>query len=73
MKWNLQTKRLFTAASRGNHVLAGFALAGYRLFSSNFWRGVIRPHYPRMGKALQEAGADHLYANTRRAIELADR
>jgi glycosyltransferase involved in cell wall biosynthesis len=68
MKWNLQSRYFFTAASRGAHMLAGFALAGPRLFSSEFWRGLIRPHYPRMGKAIQEAGADHLYENTRRAI-----
>jgi glycosyltransferase involved in cell wall biosynthesis len=71
LKWNLQNKHFFTAASRGTHMLAGFALAGTRLFSSDFWHGVIRPHYPRMGTAIQEAGANHLYADTRRAIDLA--
>lgn len=71
LKWSLETRQFFTAASRGTHLLAGFALAGSRLFSSEFWRGVIRPHYPRMGNAIQEAGADHLYANTRRAIDVA--
>jgi len=25
-----------------------------------------------MGRAIQEAGADHLYANTRRAIDMAN-
>lgn len=71
MKWNLQDKQFLTAASRGAHMLAGFALAGRRLFSSEFWRGVVRPHYPRMGVALQEAGADHLYAESRRAMDQA--
>jgi glycosyltransferase involved in cell wall biosynthesis len=70
MKWNLTQKQFFTAASRAAYLLAGFALSGARLLSPEFWRGVIRPHYPRMGIAIQKAGADHLYANTRRAIDL---
>jgi len=68
-KWNLKSKQFFTAANRAAYLLAGFALARARLFSPEFWRGVIHPHYPRMGTALQEAGADHLYANTRRAMK----
>lgn len=72
MKWQLQNKYFFTAASRGAHMLAGFALAGARLFTSDFWRGVIRPHYPRMGRAIQAAGADHLYASTRQAMDMAN-
>jgi glycosyltransferase involved in cell wall biosynthesis len=71
MKWQLQNRHFLTAASRGAHMLAGFVLAGPRLLSSKFWRGVIRPHYPRMGRAIQEAGADHLYANTRQAMDTA--
>lgn len=69
-KWHLQEKQLLTATSRGIYTMVGFLLARSRLFSSDFWRGVIRPHYPRMGTAIQEAGADHLYANTRSAIDL---
>lgn len=72
MKWQLQNKHFFTATSRGAHMLAGFALAGSRLFTSDFWRGVIRPHYPRMGRAIQAAGADHLYASTRQAMDMAN-
>ncbi len=71
MKWQLQNRHFFTAASRGTHMLAGFLLAGPRLLSSGFWRGVIRPHYPRMGRAIQQAGADHLYASTRQAMDVA--
>lgn len=71
MKWQAQNRQFFTALSRGLHLLAGFALAGSRLFSSEFWQGVRRPHYPRMGLALQEAGAHHLYANSRRAMDAA--
>lgn len=72
LKWHLQSGKFFTAASRGTYLLAGLALAGHRMLSPEFWRGVIRPHYPRMGIAIQEAGADHLYANTRRAMDMAD-
>ena len=68
MNWNLQAKQFLTAASRAAHLLAAFILAGRWLLSPAFWRGVSRPHYPRMGTAIQEAGADYLYANTRRAI-----
>jgi glycosyltransferase involved in cell wall biosynthesis len=66
VKRNLQDRQFFTAASRAAYLLAGLGLAGVRSLSAEFWRGVIRPHYPRMGTAIQEAGADHLYANTRR-------
>ena len=71
MKWSLQDRQFLTAITRGAHLLAGFALAGTRLFSSEFWRGVIRPHYPRMGVALQETGSNHLYAETQRAMHQA--
>ena len=70
MKWNLTDKQFFTAASRAAYMLTGFVLAGNRLLSPEFWRGVTHPHYPRMGTAIQEAGADYLYADTRRAINL---
>jgi hypothetical protein len=69
LKWNLQRRHLTTATSRGARVLVGFTLAGADLFSGEFWHGVVRPHYPRMGLALQQSGADRLYANTRRAME----
>jgi hypothetical protein len=72
LKWNLQNRKLFTTISRAAHLLSGLAAAGPRLLTSEFWGGVLRPHYPRMGKAIQEAGADHLYASTRRAIDLAN-
>lgn len=72
MKWNLQNRYFFTASNRGAHLLAGFALAGTGLFSPEFWRGVIQPHYPRMGRAIQEADADHLYAETKRAMNQAN-
>lgn len=62
-KWHLQQRRLFTAASRAVYALAGLVTAGRYILSVDFWRGVFRPHYPRMGIALQEAGATHLYQN----------
>jgi glycosyltransferase involved in cell wall biosynthesis len=71
MIWNLQKNRFFTSASRGTHLLTGFTLAGPRLFSPNFWHGVTRKHYPHMGTAIHEAGADHLFRNTRLAIDSA--
>lgn len=73
LKWNLQKKRFFTAASRGAHMLAGFPLAGKHLFSVDFWRAVLRPHYNHMSSALQEAGAHYLYADTHRLIDQANR
>ena len=70
-KWHLQQREFTTATSRAWHMLVGFSLAGPRLASAEFWRGLLRPHYPRMGRALQAAGADRLYANSRRAMEIA--
>lgn len=71
MIWNLQINQFFTAASRGTHLLTGFALAGPRLLSSEFWHGVTRKRYSSIGSAIHEAGADHLYANSKRAIDFA--
>lgn len=71
LKWQLQQRQFITGLSRGLNVLAGFVMAGPLWFSSEFWQGVRRPHYPRMGLALQEAGAHHLYANSRRAMDMA--
>lgn len=70
MKWQMEERQFLTALNRGLYLLKGFALAGSRLYSSEFWQGVRRPHYPRMGIAIQQAGADHLYASTRRAMDM---
>jgi glycosyltransferase involved in cell wall biosynthesis len=70
LKWCLEDRQLLAAAGRAFNLLAGLILAGPRLLSSEFWRGVFRPHYPRMGTAIQQAGADHLYAATRKAMNL---
>lgn len=64
-RWNLQQKRVFTAVGRIVNTLASFAIAGRNLLSTEFWRGVFRPHYPRMGVALNESNADHLYSESR--------
>ncbi|MGD2156274.1 MAG: glycosyltransferase family A protein [Anaerolineales bacterium] len=65
IRWHLQRKRLFAAVSRSVYALVSFTTAGRYLLSTDFWLGVLRPHYSRMGVALQESGADHLYANSR--------
>lgn len=63
MRWNLQHKRLFSAASRGAYAIAAFAVAGRHIPSASFWRGLLKPHFPLMWIKIQEAGID-LYANT---------
>jgi glycosyltransferase involved in cell wall biosynthesis len=42
--WNVQRKRLFTAASRGIYSLLGILSAGLGLFSIEFWRAVMLPY-----------------------------
>jgi glycosyltransferase involved in cell wall biosynthesis len=42
--WNLQHKRLFTAASRMVYTLSSLGLAGRHLWSPRFWSGATRPH-----------------------------
>jgi glycosyltransferase involved in cell wall biosynthesis len=42
--WNLQHRRLSTAASRGASALATMALAGHYLISASFWRAVLRSY-----------------------------
>jgi len=63
LKWNLKQKRLFTAASRGTYALAGFAVAGRRVLSTDFWRGLAKPHFYRVRMAL-EASKANLYTHT---------
>jgi glycosyltransferase involved in cell wall biosynthesis len=67
MKWNLKQKRLLTAVSRAACTLAALILPIQNLFSSNFWRGVLKPHIPRQGIALSEYGAE-LYADTKQKL-----
>lgn len=69
IKWNLQRMRLFTAFSRFAYSLTSFISSGRHIFSSNYWRGLLKPHYPRMGIALQETGTDYLYSTTRSKLK----
>ncbi len=65
VKWHLRQRHILTALSRGLYTLSGLFSAGPRILSSEFWQGVMKPHFPRMGVVLQETGADKLYANSR--------
>jgi glycosyltransferase involved in cell wall biosynthesis len=42
--WNIQNKKLFTAASRFTRGLASLVLAGTHVFSIKFWHAVGKPH-----------------------------
>jgi glycosyltransferase involved in cell wall biosynthesis len=64
VRWNLRHSRLLLAASRGAFAMATFAAAGWHLLSADFWRGVLKPHLPRMRVAMEEDAAD-LFADTR--------
>lgn len=39
--WNLQRRRLFTAASRATSGLAALVLAGQHLFSASYWQALV--------------------------------
>ena len=69
VKWAIKRRRIFTALSRSYFGLLANLRSGTKLLQKEFWKGVFRPHYPRMGIALQEANADYLYAETRRKIQ----
>jgi hypothetical protein len=47
MVWNLQRRRLWSAASRAAHATAAVAYSGSSVFSSAFWRALSRP-YPNL-------------------------
>lgn len=64
LQWNLQRRRFSSAASRACYALAGSILAGSSLFSTRFWRGLLRPHLNRVRVALEKSGAN-AFANTR--------
>lgn len=42
--WNMQHKKLFTAASRMVYGIASLVLAGRHSLTPGFWRGVTKPH-----------------------------
>lgn len=68
MKWNIRRKHLTTAASRLCFTLAGVFFSGRHFFFHDFWQGLSKPHYPKMGLALQNTGTEFLYAETRHKI-----
>lgn len=45
--WNLRRRKFLTALSRGIYSIGNVALAGRRLGSLSFWRGVTKPHTTR--------------------------
>ncbi|MCL4266190.1 MAG: glycosyltransferase family 2 protein [Anaerolineae bacterium] len=55
LMWNWQQRRVLTAASRGTYALAGGVTAGRHLFSADFWRGAIKPHFNRVRTAVEAA------------------
>lgn len=61
-KWHVQRKSLLTAISRTIYATIGTVSASRDIFSSAFWHGVLKPHYPRVGRALVEYEED-LFAN----------
>jgi hypothetical protein len=67
VKWNLRKKRLFTAVSRAIYTLAAFTFPMHNLLSSEFWRGALKPHFPRQGIVLSEYQAE-LYADTKQKL-----
>jgi glycosyltransferase involved in cell wall biosynthesis len=63
LRWNLQHRRLFAAASRGACALAGLAGAGRHVLSSDFWGAFRRPHFNRVRLAV-EATRANLFTHT---------
>jgi glycosyltransferase involved in cell wall biosynthesis len=63
LKGNLKQKRFFTAASRGTYALAGFAVAGRQWLSTDFWRGLTKPHVTRLKRVIDASNAK-LFAHT---------
>ncbi|MFQ5576418.1 MAG: hypothetical protein ACE5G8_05445, partial [Anaerolineae bacterium] len=50
VRWNLEHKHIFTAASRVAYILASFVLGGRHILSAGFWRGAARPHIARVNR-----------------------
>ena len=60
---NLRGKHLFAAMSRGFSAMASLIFAGRYIVSSDFWRGMTTPHYPRVWRAIIASGKT-LFTNT---------
>jgi glycosyltransferase involved in cell wall biosynthesis len=56
-------KRVFTSLSRGVSALKSLMAAGKHIFTSDFWQGISKPHYPRVWLAILESGKT-LFNNT---------
>jgi hypothetical protein len=67
VKWNLKRRDYFTAVSRAAYMAAALIFPLGTIFSSDFWRGALKPHYPRQGLAL-EASEKELYAETKKNL-----
>lgn len=61
--WQLKRRNVMKAISRFTHAALAFALSIPRLFSGEFWRGAVTPHYNRVRRALSKMD-DQLYART---------
>jgi glycosyltransferase involved in cell wall biosynthesis len=61
---NLRMGRLVTSITRGINALASFCVSGSYVFSIDFWRGIVKPHYSRVWLAIKDSGVE-LYKNTR--------
>ena len=61
---NFRARRFFTAISRMFHAFASFLTAGKFLLQAEFWNGVRKPHYQRVGLAIKDSGKG-VFQNTR--------
>lgn len=61
---NFREKRLFTSISRGISTVASLFAAGRYVFSTDFWRGMTKPHYPRVWLKIVDSGKT-LFTNTK--------
>jgi glycosyltransferase involved in cell wall biosynthesis len=58
--WNLQHRRLFTAASRAAFALMSLAISGRHLLAPEFWRAVARPYKSStFSRGFQVIGSQH--------------
>lgn len=69
VKWNVRQRRLFRAFSRISYAVSALIFPMHHLFYSEFWRGVLKPHFPRQGIALGEYKAE-LFGETSRKLNL---
>jgi glycosyltransferase involved in cell wall biosynthesis len=57
--WNVQHRHICTAASRALFGLASIALASLSVFSSNFWRAIMKPYSSEtFARGFQDASAN---------------